>query len=222
MTDPREFVDLTQMLDEGSLSYPGTMSGIALERVDSGIPEVTLTHLAHLDMHCGTHLDAPLHFIPTGCDVTAIPLGLPEIVLVRSQERQIPLQSLRGLPSLRGKAVLFTTGWEQHAGTASYFSGFPSLCPELAAALVDRGASVVGIDSPSVDPASGPFAAHRLLLGGGIPILEGLVQLEVLSERLAAGRTARLIAFPLRIRSLDGSPVRAVAWLTRRTVPSPS
>lgn len=213
MAEPMTFIDLTLELSDSSLSYPGTAAGLVLERIDSGIPDTVLSQFSRMDVHCGTHLDAPLHFVPGGADVTALPLVLPEIVVIRTLEQQIPLSALHGAPELRDKAVLFATGWERYAGTPTYFSGFPSLSPDLATALAEHGVSVVGIDSPSVDPPQGSYSAHRSLLGKGIPILEGLVQLRALSDALAGEWIARLIAFPLRVRSLEGSPVRAVAWI---------
>jgi kynurenine formamidase len=81
----------------------------------------------------------------------------------------------------------------------------------LAEQLADLGPALVGFDSPSVDDQEGSHPAHRLLLSAGIPIVEGLINLAELQSELRAGRSARLAAFPLRIRALEGSPVRAVA-----------
>ncbi len=206
-------VDLTAEITEDSRSYPGTTSGLVTERVDCGIPSATLTRFRHLDPHCGTHLDAPLHFIPDGHDVVQLPLQMPEIVIVISRESPIPLAVLKETGGLSGKAVLFSTGWERNVGTLAFFEGYPALAPALANALASLGVGLVGVDTPSVDPPVGEYPAHRALLGAGIPILEGLIGLRVLSTMLAGGRTAHLAAFPLRIHALEGSPVRAVAVL---------
>jgi arylformamidase len=48
-------------------------------------------------------------------------------------------------------------------------------------------------------------AAHRELLGAGVVIIEGLAALAVLPERVW------LIALPLRLVGLDGSPCRVIA-----------
>jgi len=118
---------------------------------------------------------------------------------------------LRGHASLEGKAVLFSTGWEKGAGTKEFFEGFPVLSGALAERLVTQKVALVGLDSPSVDATSGDYPVHRILLSAGIPIVEGLVNLTALIPHIETGSCVRLAAFPLRIRGLEGSPVRAVA-----------
>jgi kynurenine formamidase len=207
------WIDLTAEITEDARSYPGTSSGMVMERVDCGIPSATLTRFRHLDPHCGTHLDAPLHFIPGARDVAELPLQMPEIVIVASHDSPIPPAVLAETSGLSGKAVLFSTGWEKNVGTPAFFEGYPALSRELATALATLGVGLVGVDTPSVDPPAGQYPAHRVLLGAGIPILEGLIGLRALSTLLADGGNAYLAAFPLRIRGLEGSPVRAVAVL---------
>jgi kynurenine formamidase len=82
--------------------------------------------------------------------------------------------------------------------------------------LVDRGAGLVGIDSPSADPADSDLEcpAHHALLGAGIPIVEGLCNLDRLPDEPGAFWFA---AFPLKLEGADGSPVRAVALLPAQT-----
>lgn len=209
-----KLVDLSLELKHGSLSYPGTSTGIVLQSVSFEAQGGTLSKFAHLDPHSGTHFDAPLHFIPHSTDVASAPLQLPEILLVSSDTSPIPEDALDTVESAKGKAVLFSTGWEEHAGTARFFEGYPVLSPRLAQVLVEQEVAIVGLDSPSPDPATGGYPAHRTLLSAGIPILEGLVNLPELIPHLQAEKTVCLAAFPLRIQGLEGSPVRAVAIIT--------
>lgn len=209
-----KLIDLSLEMKHGSLSYPGTSAGIVLERLPFEVPGGTLTQLTHFDPHCGTHSDAPLHFIPHSDDAASVQLQLPEIRLVSSELNPVPANVLDRVKLMKGTAVLFSTGWEDNAGTASFFKDYPVLSPGLAEALVAREVAVVGLDSPSPDPPDSDYPAHRMLLSAGIPILEGLVNLPALIPHLQAGQTVRLAAFPLRIQSLEGSPVRAVAIVT--------
>ncbi|MBU1049441.1 cyclase family protein, partial [Candidatus Bipolaricaulota bacterium] len=144
-----KLIDLSLPVNDASLSYPGTSTGIALERIPFSIPGGTLSRFTHLDPHCGTHLDAPLHFIQEGTDVASVPLVLPELVVFYTTANPIPADLLDGSPGLVGKAVLFSTGWEKHAGTKGFFEGYPTLSSQLAEALVARGVALVGLDSPS-------------------------------------------------------------------------
>jgi arylformamidase len=204
-------VDLTRPLTSQSLSYPGDQIGVAVAGAGGADPETQATRPTLLDMHLGTHMDAPLHFIPGAADIASLALVLRPAVVVRTRERAIPARALpEALP--QGCAVLFDTGWTTSLESRSYYEGFPHLSPELAEALVSRGATLVAIDTPSVDaidPTS-RFPAHRILLGAGIPIVEGLCNLDRLPD---GARAFWFAAFPLKLEGADGSPVRAVALL---------
>ena len=208
-----EIIDLSHELKDGSLSYPGTASGVRMERLPIDVPGITVSVLGMFDPHCGTHFDAPLHFVPEADDVASARLVLPELILITSSQNPIPPDVLEGQPRLEGKAVVFSTGWEQHAGTHAYFDGFPVLSKALAEQLVMQNVAVVGVDTPSVDASSGDYPVHRALLRAGIPIIEGLINLPSLIPHAEQGDRVRLSAFPLRIRGLEGSPVRAVALI---------
>jgi arylformamidase len=204
-------IDLTLELKDGSLSYPGTAAGVELEQLRPPASGSVLTRFAHLDAHCGTHLDAPLHFVPEAADVATLPLMFPEIVVIPAPEGPIPVTILPPRSEWSGRAVLFSTGWERFAGTKRFFAGFPYLETELAQQLIDGDVALVGLDSPSVDGTSGDYPVHRMLLSAGIPIIEGLTNLTILRSALHSGERARLAAFPLRVRGLEGSVIRAVA-----------
>jgi arylformamidase len=82
---------------------------------------------------------------------------------------------------------------------------FTALSPELASLLGERGALLVGLDTPSVDPFdSKTLDAHHALARGRVAILEGLI-LDGVPEGLY-----ELIALPLKLAGLDASPVRAI------------
>ncbi|MDD5646238.1 MAG: cyclase family protein [Candidatus Bipolaricaulis sp.] len=202
-----EIVDLTRRLSDRTLQFPGDERGLVMQRIDLGVPDVQLTHIAHFDLHLGTHIDAPLHFIPGGADVASLELALLPAVVIRTRERRIRPTALPAEP-LEGFAVLFDTGWTIDAESRAYFEGFPYLSLETAAELVDRGAAVVGIDSPSVDRVDADLSspAHRVLLGAGVPIVEGLCDLDRIPREVGPLWFA---AFPLKIGGAEGSPVRA-------------
>ena len=205
-------IDLTQTLSENSLSYPGDSSGLKLANIDTGVPSMRLSQITAFDPHCGTHIDAPLHFVPGGTDVSDLSLAVHPAIVIAIHNPEITPASLPS-KDLRGKAVLFSTGWGSRAGTAAYFKGYPSLTKDAAQRLVDAGAALVGIDTPSVDPSSAhpEYPVHGILLQAGIPIVEGLCQLRGLVDEPGPIEFA---AFPLKVQGLEGSPVRAVALLS--------
>ena len=162
----------------------------------------------------GTYLDSPFHRYPDGDDVSDLKLeslANLDCVVVRVIERRD--RAISHLPievaSLKGKAVLFHTGWDRHWRTDQYFENHPHLTGELAENLVAAGVTLVGIDSFNIDSINdGTRPVHSALLGAGIPIVEHLCNLAVVPER-----GARFFAVPAKVKGLGSFPVRAFAKL---------
>lgn len=202
-------IDLTKQLNGDSLAYPGDQRILAIGRIDVGDPTCLVSKLTHLDLHGGTHIDAPRHFVPGGADVAALSLQLLPAVLVETSRHPIDSEDLPH--QVAGCAVLFSTGWERHKDVPEFFSGYPHLTIAAAQALVDGGAALVGLDTPSADPMEEPydFPVHKILLRARVPIVEGLCNL--VSLRRADGEVW-FGCFPLRIEGVEGAPVRAIAF----------
>jgi arylformamidase len=73
-----------------------------------------------------------------------------------------------------------------------------------ATALLHAGIICVGIDSPSIEAYQSDGSIHRLLLSHGITIIEFLDLSKVLEG------TYWMVALPLRLQGLDGSPARVI------------
>ncbi len=160
----------------------------------------------------GTYVDTPFHRYPSGHDLAGLPLeavaDLPGLVLraPHARGREIGADLLRG-HDLRGKAVLFHTGWDVHFGTERYGDGSPYLTADAARALVDGGARLVGIDAHNLDSTEGgERPVHTLLLGSDIPIAEHLRNLGALPDG-----GFRFFAVPVKVRGMGTFPVRAFA-----------
>jgi kynurenine formamidase len=179
--------------------------------VYSGDPPVEITGWAALERdgyrvsrlimgsHAGTHLDAPAHFIPGGAGVERIPLE----VLV-GPARVVSAAEVGAVGP--GERLLIRSGWSQRWGEADYFESFPALPAGLAARLAAAPAALVGLETPSLHQDHEEDARlHRLLLGAGTVIVENLVGLDRLPERVF------LAALPLPLAGVDGSPCRVVA-----------
>lgn len=166
----------------------------------------------------GTYLDTPFHRFDGGDDLSAIGLerlaDLPGVRIAASGSTPGAigpehLDALDGL-DVAGCAVLFATGWDRHWETDAYAVDAPFLTGDLAAALVDRGAALVGIDSVNIDDISadsgGERPVHTRLLEAGIPIVE---HLRGLSSLPPTG--FRFHAAPPMIAGMGTFPVRAYA-----------
>ena len=162
----------------------------------------------NISSHTGTHADMPMHFVGGGTDCMTTPL---DRVYGPAKVMRIPVKShickadLEGLNIQEGDIILLDTGQSKYMSHGKLKEDFTAFTPEGAQYLVDKKIQTIGIDYLSVDPYdTADFAAHKILLGSGIAILEGLV-LEAVPE----GEYI-LSALPLKYPNGDGSPVRAI------------
>lgn len=164
--------------------------------------------------HLGAHADAPFHVDDGGATVDRLPLEpflgpcrvveVPPEPLIRPEHL---MESGRAVDLADPPRLLLKTGSvPPPGGDAPRFpEAFSALSPELARALGEAGALLVGLDTPSVDPFdSKDLPAHHALVAGGVVNLEGLALAEV------PPGIYELVALPLRLVGLDASPVRAV------------
>ncbi|HEX5010245.1 MAG TPA: cyclase family protein, partial [Planctomycetota bacterium] len=156
----------------------------------------------------GTYVDSPFHRYADGKDLAALPLeslaNLECLVAWHGGGRAIEHVPFSAA-EVRGRAVLFRTGWDRHWRTEQYFAGHPYLTGALAGWLADAGAALVGIDSLNIDStATGERPVHSTLLRRDIPIAEHLTGLDQLPER-----GGRLFAVPVKVKGVGTFPVRA-------------
>jgi arylformamidase len=158
--------------------------------------------------HTGTHADAPWHFERDGAHPAQLPLapylGRAHVVTVaRAQGGIVPADldgaDLDGLERL----LLHTRAGDRE--DHEWPDEFPHPTIELVDWLAARGASLLGVDVPSVDAVdSADLACHHRLAAHGIATIENL--------RLAGvpDGVYDLAALPLKLAETCGSPVRAV------------
>jgi arylformamidase len=172
----------------------------------SGWRGTTLT----FDSHCGTHLDAPSHFVAEGATVEEVELdcliGRCQIVDVLVSTYDVAIEP-EHLPEITQSRVFFRTGCSDRVGTdpKGYFHHHAFLTSSTAHVLVAAGVRLVGIDCPSVDHNGDD--AHQILLQNNVVIVENLVNLSSLPDE------CEVIILPLPVVGGDGCPVRAVAVL---------
>lgn len=204
--------DLTHNIENGMMIYPGDPEIAILEGL---IHEKDYCHVdrLHLNSHTGTHIDAPLHFIPGGKAITDYPAGkfvLPGISVDLSYKKDgeaITVQDLKGVDLKQGSALLISTGWYKYFGTEKYFN-HPYISKEAAEYLVEKGISIVAVDFLNVDQTLvEAWDAHPVLLGNDTLIVENIAD----SDALIPGKEYVFSFLPLKVTGTDGSPVRATA-----------
>lgn len=177
------------------------------------------TKLLVLSDHVGTHVDAPYHFVPEGVTIEGVPpeslLG-PAVVLdatpfmaagrpasAETLERATRAQRVEVAPG----DIAIVRVWKGRWGDPGFdrAKGVDELGAQW---LLDRGVKAVGIDLAYFegDLADMRRPVHMLVLGRGIPIVENLVNLDLIEcPRFT------FVGLPLLIRGATGSPIRAVA-----------
>jgi kynurenine formamidase len=159
----------------------------------------------------GTYLDSPFHRHANRADLSQIPLEsvarLDGIVVDVKTMVSRAISTDCDESKLRGRAVLFRTGWNKRWGTESYWSPGPFLNNDTIDLLVRARAALVGVDFWNIDDVDNMSRpAHTRLLGADIPIVEHLTNLSALP------RTGfRFYAVPPRVVSGASFPVRAFA-----------
>jgi arylformamidase len=160
-----------------------------------------------LSTHSGTHADAPLHYDAAGLPIAEVSLEYyigPCLLIdtVASSTLVLPEHIVDQLPERVERVLLRTFAQFPRERWTSDFTAVAAQTIELLAA---RGARLIGIDSPSLDPQdSKTLDAHRAVRRHRMAILEGLVLDGVPASAY------ELIAPPLKLDKLDASPVRAL------------
>jgi kynurenine formamidase len=199
-------IDLTHAFTDNMPVYPGDPCSRLYQShfiKDSGFSD----HRVESHMHVGTHMDAPLHMIEGGACIADIPLSRfsgPGHLIEAGNNKAVTPDLLTGHSIARGDIVLVRTGWSKKYHGPDYFKDFPEITEAFAQQLVAFGVSLMGLDTPSPDKE--PFPVHKILLGGGILIIENLANLDALQP--FASFWVR--AFPMKYKA-DGAPVRVVA-----------
>lgn len=172
----------------------------------------------HMNLHCGTHVDAPYHYCITCRTVDKLPLeimvGVCNVVeILKEPLGIITRDDIKKVTKdvRRGEMLFIRTGWEEKWPSKEYESMYPYFDEEAGRAIVQLGVSVLGIDTPGPDAPirSGRRRGdplHEMILGNEIPIIENLANL-----KSVAGKKIFVYAFPLKIVGASGSPVRVVA-----------
>ena len=197
--------DISPWVDTSSAVFPGD-TAYKLEPhfvLGPGCP-VNVSRIT-LSAHTGAHADAPLHYANGASAIGALALepylGPCRVVhcidcgpLI---EPEHVARVLGGLPPrlLVRTLVHARQSWEP----------FTAFAPATIALLAAHGVLLVGIDTPSVDPASSAdLQAHHQLLHNNLRVLENLVLDDVPEGDY------ELIALPLKLAHADASPVRAI------------
>jgi arylformamidase len=205
-----KIIDISVPLGPCIPVWPGSPEFVLhrYKRLSAG--DVCNNSIFECDVHMGTHVDAPAHFLANGDTVEKLSLEvligpavvsyLPKINTITAND----LESLTLSPDTR-RLLLRTRNSGLWANQDSGFrKDYVALTPDAAHWMVEKKIALVGIDYLSVAGFDDTVETHRILLQAGIVVLEGL------NLDGVEARTYELICLPLKLVGAEGAPVRAV------------
>lgn len=216
----RRIVDLTYPIHEGMTTYPTHWHPIVeVTQLGRHGIENRETRKLVIGSHTGTHMDAPVHFVPDGVRLDNIPLETlvgPAVVLDLSSAvalQEITVADLeQRLGGRRPERLVLRYDWSDHWGSMIFYRDNPYLSTAAAEWIVDQGVKLLAMDTATPDdPRLGPHNPpdspnHMILLGAGVILVEYVSRLRELTRD-----EIELVVLPLNIRDGDGSPVRCIA-----------
>ncbi len=177
--------------------------------VNKGDP-VTMARL-ELNSHDGTHIDAPLHFIPGGSTIDKMPVEAtngPCRVIEIKDDKDITVKELEPYKIKAGERILFKTKNSPHVyNVKQYLGKWVALTPESADYLVAKKIRMVGLDYLTIahtEPPEDINKVHRAFLSHGIYIMEA-----VNLDGVPAGKY-EMICLAIRIENGDAGPCRVI------------
>ncbi|MGM0899323.1 MAG: cyclase family protein [Bacillota bacterium] len=203
----RDIIDISMLLDDSTPEWPGDTPfsyRLSVTKEQSG--SVNIGELKS-STHIGTHIDAPFHYDDKGLKTDELPLDVylttAQVMDVTGRE-QVQLGDLDELEQGVSAVLLKTGSWKDRS---VFPEAWPVFDPAIAEWMKHNGLRLLGVDVPSVDPeTSKELPMHHAMNRHQRFILEGIVLDDV------AKGVYQLAALPLKIRSGEGSPVRAVLY----------
>jgi arylformamidase len=202
------WLDVTVPIKHQMVHWPGD-PGVELtqtKHVERGDP-ATVSKLS-LGVHTGTHVDAPVHFIPRAPGIDELELnrviGVARVIEIEDRESVKP-EELGRHDLQSGERILLKTRNSADCWNSDVFvPGHVYLSLEGARYVAERNIRTIGIDYLSIGGGGEGAAIHRTLLERRICIIEGL--------RLSGIKPGEydLICLPLRIQGGDGAPARVL------------
>jgi arylformamidase len=208
-------IDISLPIHAHMIVYEGDPGVDITPRLEIARGDAANVSLLSMGSHTGTHVDAPAHFIEGGATVEALPLDVligPALVAEVGGAPHIGRRDLEPLPLEGVSRLLLKTRNSALWAKGTFTREFVALDLEGARYLVERGVRLVGIDCLSIEPFYSPgHPVHRLLLGAGMVVLEGLDL-----SRVDPG-LFELVCLPLPVTGIDGAPCRALLRPARRS-----
>jgi arylformamidase len=206
-----EWLDISYPINQDMVHWPTSPIYPHIEPVKdpSKGDRVTMFQI-NINVHNGTHIDAPRHFIADKITIDNNPLdvmiGEARIIEIRNSESIKP-EELADHDIQPGERILFKTRNSSLYKLHKFVEDYVFIKKEAAYFLRDKKVSVVGKDylaGGSIKDIESLFEVHQTLLSNNIWIIEAL-------DLSAVGPGKyELICLPIKISFADASPARVI------------
>ena len=217
--DPRHIVDLSHRVHPDMQTFPVDWhKKVEFEKLGTLQEVGRNTTQVHIGTHSGTHIDAPSHFLELGKSISDFEISTflgeatyfdlsflkpKDVISVDVLERVLAGR-------ICSRILIFNLGWSSRYGSGSYYSDQPFFNNESAEWILAKKPKLIGYDiAMPDDPLDGRSSdcdspMHKKFMHDNILLLENLNISESLPLEFF------LIALPMNLDGLDGSPVRCV------------
>jgi arylformamidase len=200
--------DITVTVESGMVHWPGDAEVEVYKSVsmDNGA-DANVTNI-RMSAHTGTHVDAPLHFMKEGNDVSVLSLdrmiGQARVIRIHNK-KVITLDDILPHTISEGERILFrTVNSDTEWSKRPFMQDYVYLSTDVANFLVEQKVKTIGVDYLSVAAEENGAEVHRILLKNEVLIIEGLLLNDV-DEGFY-----EMICLPMKLGGADGAPARVV------------
>ncbi|NLM33591.1 MAG: cyclase family protein [Acholeplasmataceae bacterium] len=169
--------------------------------INSHVHETSIT----IDLHTGTHIDAPLHMLKDGATTETYDfkyfITTAKVFDFSNKDDVIAKDDLLTKEISKNDFILLKT---KNSFSDDFDYNFVYLSGDAAKYLVSKKIIGVGIDGLGIERNQPTYDTHKSLLSNKVMILEGLRLKEVLEG------SYKLIILPLKIANVEASPARAI------------
>lgn len=182
-----------------------------------------LTQKMEMYAGVGTHIDAPLHCVPQGKAISALPLEeliapcvVVDVSAKASEDYLLEMPAIQKFESeegeiSRGTFVIVRTGWDRFWNEPEKYHNnhkFPAISKEVADYLIAKDIVGLGVDTLSPDRPDSEFPVHQVVLGAGKYIVENIANASLMP---ASG--GYVIVMPLPIVGASEAPIRLLGLI---------
>jgi arylformamidase len=206
-----KYIDISLAISEDSICWPGSPKPRFERRLEIEHGDIATDSNVFFNVHTGTHVDAPSHFVLKGKTVDLLSLdtliGPAQVVHIPPDVTVVTASELAkmNLADNIYRLLLRTSNSDYWVNDYNSFQkDFVALSPDAAEWIVEKGIRLIGIDYLSIQRYEDGPETHQILLEAGVVIVEGLNLHSIKSGIF------ELICLPIKLKGLEGAPARVI------------